>query len=47
MGLNLKNLTKKSETNQIDPIKIFDILPKKNEKYSGYLRDIQTDVLES
>lgn len=47
MGLNLKNLTKKNENNQIDPIKIFDILPKKNEKYSGYLRDIQTDVLES
>lgn len=29
MGLNLKNLTKKNENNQIDPIKIFDILPKK------------------
>lgn len=32
--------------NVIDPIKIFDVLPEKHEKYDEYLRDVQSTVLD-
>lgn len=45
MALNLDNISKKNKKKVTDPKKIFDILPNKDEKYDGYLRDVQSEVL--
>lgn len=46
MSIDFNKLVKKTDKNVIDPTKIFDILPGKNEKYDGYLRDVQSEVLK-
>jgi hypothetical protein len=47
MKFNLAGIKlQENQQNQISPIDIFKVLPKKNKKYS-YLRDVQADVLEA
>lgn len=45
LALNFNNISKKNKNKITDPKKIFDILPNKDEKYDGYLRDVQSEVL--
>lgn len=46
MSIDFNKLVKKTDKNVIDTTKIFDILPGKNEKYDGYLREVQSEVLK-
>lgn len=46
MGIDFNKLVKRTDKNVIDPTKIFDVLPGKHEKYDGYLRDVQSEVLK-
>ena len=46
MGIDFNKLTQNKTKIITDPTKIFDVLPDKNEKYAGYLRDVQSEVLK-
>ena len=46
MGIDFNKLTQNTTKTITDPTKIFDVLPDKNEKYAGYLRDVQSEVLK-
>lgn len=46
MAIDFSKLKKSTDRTILDPTKIFDILPEKNDKYDGYLRDVQSEVLK-